>query len=105
VISALTLFYVPVHALAFGFGRMIAAGWLENMLQVVTQGIFSGPMAIYLFARSVMQLGASRAAVFPSLVPGLTLIVGYLALGEAPSLTQLVGLAMVLAGFRLSQRA
>jgi len=104
VISALTLFYAPVHAAAFGFDRMIAAGWLENALQVVAQGIFAGPVAIYLFARSVMQLGASRAAVFPSLVPGLTLIVGYVALGEVPSLLALVGLAMVLAGFRLSQR-
>jgi len=90
---------------AFGFDRMIAAGWLENILQAVAQGIFSGPMAIYLFARSVMLLGASRAAVFPSLVPGLTVIVGYLALGEAPSVLQLVGLAIVLAGFRLTQKA
>jgi len=105
VISALTLLYVPIHAAAFGFDRMIAAGWLENILQAIAQGIFSGPMAIYLFARSVMLLGASRAAVFPSLVPGLTVIVGYLALGEAPSVLQLVGLAIVLAGFRLTQKA
>ena len=105
VISALTLLYVPIHAAAFGFDRMIAAGWLENILQAIAQGIFSGPMAIYLFARSVMLLGASRAAVFPSLVPGLTVIVGYLALGEAPSVLQLIGLAIVLAGFRLTQKA
>jgi drug/metabolite transporter (DMT)-like permease len=103
-ISALTLLYVPIHAVAFGFGRMIAVGFIENALQAVVQGIFSGPLAIYLFARSVVALGASRAAVFPSLVPGLTLLVGFLALGEVPSLAQLAGLALVLVGFRLTQK-
>ncbi len=104
VISALTLLYVPVHAAAFGFGRMIAAGWFENAIQAVVQGVFSGPMAIYLFARSVVLLGASRAAVFPSLVPGLTMLIGFLAIGEQPTLTQLAGFAVVLIGFRLTQK-
>jgi drug/metabolite transporter (DMT)-like permease len=72
---------------------------------VVVQGVFSGPGAIYLFARSVVLLGASRAAVFPSLVPGFTLLVGYVALGEQPTLAQLAGLAIVLYGFRLTQKA
>jgi drug/metabolite transporter (DMT)-like permease len=104
-LSALTLLYVPVHATAFGFGRMIAAGWFENAVQVIVQGIFSGPLAIYLFARSVMMLGASRAAVFAALVPAATLMVGFLALGEAPSMAQLAGLVIVLFGFRLTQKA
>jgi drug/metabolite transporter (DMT)-like permease len=105
VISTLTLFYVPVHAVAFGFDRMIAAGWAENALQAVVQGVFSGPTAIYLFARSVVLLGAARAAVFPSLVPGFTLLVGYVTLGERPTLAQLAGFAIVLIGFRLTQKA
>src|SRR5262249_49843511 len=33
VVSVLTLLYAPVHAVAFGFDRMIAAGWAENALQ------------------------------------------------------------------------
>ena len=105
IVSVLTLFYVPIHAVAFGFERMIAVGWAENLLQAVVQGVFSGPTAIYLFARSVVLLGVSRAAVFPSLVPGFTLLVGYVALGEQPTLAQLAGLAIVLFGFRLTQKA
>jgi len=105
VISALTLLYIPVHAVAFGFGRMIAAGWFENAVQAVVQGVFSGPLAIYLFARSVETLGASRAAVFASLVPAATLIVGFLVIGETPSMAQVAGLAIVLVGFRLTQKA
>jgi drug/metabolite transporter (DMT)-like permease len=104
VVSVLTLFYVPIHATMFGFGRMVAAGWFENAVQAVVQGIFSGPMAIYLFARSVRALGAARAAVFAALVPAATLVVGRLTLGEEPSMTQVGGLLIVLIGFRLTQK-
>jgi drug/metabolite transporter (DMT)-like permease len=104
VISVLTLLYVPVHAMLFGFDRMLAAGWFENAVQAVVQGIFSGPMAIYLFARSVTTLGAARAAVFAALVPAATLIVGLLTLGEEPSMAQVGGLVIVLIGFRLTQK-
>ena len=83
---------------------MIALGLWENLLQAVIQGLLAGPGAIYLFTRSVVLLGAARAAVFPSLVPGFTLLIGYLALGEVPSVAQFVGFAIVLVGFRLTQR-
>lgn len=70
----------------------------------MAQGVLAGPSAIYLFVRSVQLLGAGRAAVFPSLVPGFTLLIGFLLLREVPSLLQLVGFAVVLIGFRLAQR-
>jgi drug/metabolite transporter (DMT)-like permease len=105
VVSVVTLAYIPVHALLFGFGTMIKAGLAENALQAVAQGVFSGPTAIYLFARSVVLLGASRAAVFPSLVPGFTMLVGFLAVGEVPTLAQIAGFAIVLIGFRFTQKA
>jgi drug/metabolite transporter (DMT)-like permease len=83
---------------------MLAAGWFENLLQIVSQGILSGPAAIYLFTRAVMLLGAGRAAVFPALVPAITLLIGFLALGEAPSWVQVVGLLVVGVGFRLAMK-
>jgi drug/metabolite transporter (DMT)-like permease len=105
ITGVVSLVYVPIHWLLFGFERMIALGFLENLLQIAVQGIFAGAMATYLFARSVVFLGAGRAAVFPSLVPGFTLLVGLLVLGEVPSLVQVLGFAIVLAGFRLTQKA
>jgi drug/metabolite transporter (DMT)-like permease len=42
--------------------------------------------------------------VFPSLVPGFTLLIGFLVLGEVPSSAQLLGFAIVLVGFRLAQQ-
>ncbi len=84
---------------------MIGFGLVENLLQAVMQGVFAGAAATYLFTRSVVLLGAGRAAVFPSLVPGFTLLIGFLALGEVPSVAQLAGLAIVMLGFWLTQRA
>jgi drug/metabolite transporter (DMT)-like permease len=53
----------------------------------------------------VVLLGAGRGAVFTSLVPPFVLLIGWAALGIQPTLLQLIGLAIVLVGFRLTQRA
>jgi drug/metabolite transporter (DMT)-like permease len=105
ITSVVSLVDIPVHWLAFGFERMIALGWVENFIQLAAQGLFAGAGATYLFTRSVLLLGAGRAAVFPSLVPGFTLLVGFLLIAELPTATQLIGLAIVLTGFRLAQKA
>jgi drug/metabolite transporter (DMT)-like permease len=71
---------------------------------MVMQGLLAGAGATYLFTRSVVLLGAGRGAVFPSLVPGFTLLIGFLVLGEMPSVAQLAGFAIVMLGFWLTQR-
>ena len=100
--SILSLVAAP--ALFFELGDLIRVGLVENLLQMVVQGAFAGAGAIYLFTRGVVLLGASRAALFPALVPPFTLLVGFLALGEVPSLSQLAGLVVVVVGFRLTQQ-
>jgi drug/metabolite transporter (DMT)-like permease len=104
VISVVSLGLLPLYVALFGFENFVAAGFRENLLQALVQGILAGPGAIYLFTRSVVLLGAARAAVFPSLVPGFTLLVGFLALGEIPTWAQIAGFAIVLLGFRLTQK-
>jgi drug/metabolite transporter (DMT)-like permease len=106
VVSVLALIvYLPLHALLFGFEGMIAAGFKENLLQIAVQGGLAGAGAVYLYARAVGVLGASRAAVFPALVPGFTMLAGFLLLGEVPSLAQLAGLAIVALGFRFAMKS
>jgi drug/metabolite transporter (DMT)-like permease len=105
VTSVLSLAILPAYWAIVGFGRIAALGVWENLLQAVLQGLLAGPGAIYLFTRAVVMLGAGRAAVFPTLVPPCTLLIGWIALGIVPSLPQFIGLAIVLAGFRLTQRA
>jgi len=102
VTSVISLVGLP--ALFIAYDNFLAAGFWENFLLAVVQGIFAGPAAIYLFTRAVFLLGVGRAALYPSLVPPFSLVVGYFTVGEAPSIWQLVGLAIVLAGFRLTQK-
>lgn len=104
VISVLSLSLLPVYAASGGLGRVAALGLGENALQAVGQGILAGPAALYLFAFSIQLLGVARAAVFPAMVPALTLLVGWLLLGETPTALQATGLVVVLSGFYLAQR-
>ncbi len=103
ITSVLSLVGLPI--LFFAYANLLAAGFYENLLQAVVQGVFAGPGGIYLFTRAVILLGAGRAALYPSLVPPFSLLIGFLALGEVPSVSQLIGLAIVVAGFRLTQTA
>jgi drug/metabolite transporter (DMT)-like permease len=105
VVSVVSLACVPFQWAIFGFDRIIAAGWAENLLQIAVQGVLAGAAAIYLFTRSVVLLGPARAALFPALVPATTLLIGFLALDEVPSLVQLAGLAVVAVGFRLAMKS
>jgi len=102
VTSVLSLAGLPL--LLFDFDNFLAAGLFQNLLQAVVQGVFAGAGGIYLFTRAVILLGVGRAALFPALVPPFTLLIGAATLGEIPSLVQLVGLAVVLAGFHLTQK-
>jgi len=105
IISVLSLLiYAPLYALIFGFGRLIAVGWSENITQIAAQGILSGPLATYLSAYAASVLGTGRGATFSALVPGITILIGVVTLGEMPTLLQLGGLAIVAIGFRYVMR-
>ena len=105
VVGALSVIvFAPLHALFVGYGGILHMSLFENLMQIVVQGLLAGVLPIFLFARAVILLGAGRAAVFPALVPGFSLVVGYLALGVVPSVPQLIGLVVVLIGFRFALR-
>ena len=101
VVGALSVVvFAPLYAIFIGFDSIMRMGWAENLLQFVVQGLLAGMVPIYLFARAVILIGAGRAATFPALVPGFSLIIGYLTLGVVPSIPQLIGLVIVVVGFR-----
>ena len=99
IISVLSLLLFPVYAATGGIHRLFAAGFGENALQAVGQGILAGPAAMYLFAFSIEVLGVGRAAVFPVIVPALTLLAGWILLDEVPTGLQATGSVTVLLGF------
>jgi drug/metabolite transporter (DMT)-like permease len=98
------LLFAPLYAIFVGFDNLMRLGLAENVLQLLVQGILAGALPIFLFARTVILLGAGRAAVFPALVPGFSLVIGYLALGIVPSIPQFIGLLIVAVGFRFALR-
>lgn len=102
VISVLV--YAPLYFLLVGYDNLLRMSLAENLIQIAVQGLIAGALPIFLFARAVVTLGAGRAAVFPALVPGFSLIIGYLALGVVPSIAQVVGLVIVVVGFRFALR-
>jgi drug/metabolite transporter (DMT)-like permease len=104
VINVLSLLLLPIYLLTGGLARIAAIGVSENAIQALAQGVLAGPAALYLFAVSVQRLGVARAAVIPACVPALTLLTGWLLLGEPPTMLQTAGLVTVLCGFYLAQR-
>jgi drug/metabolite transporter (DMT)-like permease len=102
ITSVLSLVASPL--LLLNLDNLLAAGLLENVLQALVQGALAGAAATYLFTRAVVLLGASRAVLFPSLVPPFVLLTGFLVLGEVPTFSQLAGLLIVVIGFWLTQK-
>jgi drug/metabolite transporter (DMT)-like permease len=96
--------YMPIYFLFFDFEHILRFGLAQNLLQAVVQGLCAGVLPIFLFARAVILLGAGRAATFPALVPVFSLITGYLMLGAVPTMAQMIGLAVVVVGFRITLR-
>ena len=94
------LVYAPAYAMLVGFERMFAAGLWENLLQIAVQGLLAGVLAIHLASRSVILLGAGRASAFPAMVPPATMLIGLVFMGEVPTVAQLLGLAVIVIGFR-----
>jgi len=98
------LVYTPIYLLAYGVHDFFAHGAFETWLQIIMQGLIAGALPIYLFARAVVLLGAGRAATFPALVPVFGMLIGVLALGVVPSWPQIIGMLIVLVGFRFTMR-
>ena len=105
ITSVLSLVLIPVQYFIYGFDKQIEVGFYEISILVLAQGLMSGAAATFLFTRAVVLLGAARAAVFPALVPPFTLLTGFLTLGVVPTAFQLIGMVIVLFGFRLTQKA
>lgn len=101
VLSA--LIYLPVYFAVAG-GRMWQADPAELLLQGLGQGVVTGIVALGLHAVAVADLGATRGALFQSLVPPFTLILSFFFIGEPITLTGLAATVLVLVGVFLALR-
>jgi drug/metabolite transporter (DMT)-like permease len=103
VISVLsTIIFVPFYLEFADLGGWTRAGVFEVSIQLVVQGVMAGAGNLYTFAKAVEILGPGRAALFPSLVPGLAVLIAIPMLGEIPNALQWTGLFVISAGLLLS---
>ena len=105
VVSVISLIVLPIYGVLVGVRAHVLVRVMGERAASGAPGPRRGPAAIYLFTRAVVLLGAGRAAVVPTLVPPCVLLIGWIALGIVPSILQLIGLTIVLIGFRLTQRS
>jgi drug/metabolite transporter (DMT)-like permease len=93
-------------ALALGAPSRIAEASIDEIaLQAVAQGLFAGLLGMTLFAYGVGQLGASRAAAFISLIPGVVALMAVPWLGESIGVEAIAGIAVVSLGVALASGA
>lgn len=70
--------------------------------QVIVQGVLTGAVSVVAYSSAIRLLGATRAAIFPALVPASAILLGIPIAGELPTLLQGAGLAIVSLGLLVS---
>jgi drug/metabolite transporter (DMT)-like permease len=99
IISAFALItYVPAYLLMTGGHSLRVAPVSLVALEVLVQGVLGGAGTLYTYSKAVELLGASRAAVFPALAPGLATFLAWPVLGHHPAALELLGLVAVICG-------
>ena len=96
-ISAL-LTYVPAYFLYTGAAGLMAVESYVFWTEVLVQGVIAGAGTLYTYSKMVSLLGASRAAVFPALAPGLAALMAWPVLGHVPAWPEAMGLLLVMTG-------
>lgn len=91
------LIFTPIY---FGFlqPRLLSAPVADVALQVLAQGIGVAILGLFFYAEATRRLGATRAAVFGSLAPALSVVLSIPLLNESPSRIVLLGVVLVTAG-------
>jgi drug/metabolite transporter (DMT)-like permease len=68
---------------------------------VVYSGLFAIALAYFIWSYGVRRIGSTRTAIYSNITPIVALLVAWLALGETPTLGQLVGAIVIFGGIYL----
>jgi drug/metabolite transporter (DMT)-like permease len=99
------LLFLPVYLIAPISRGIMQAGLMSVAVQVVFQGILTSVVSLVAFNKAVEILGASRGAIFASLVPSLAALFAIPVLGEIPTLFETAGIAVITLGVLLGSGA
>jgi drug/metabolite transporter (DMT)-like permease len=107
--AALIGFWSTLLLLPFGTLPLLEAwraghGW-EIAAQAVIQGVLSGILGLVCYGIAVSRLGASKAAAFAALAPGMAALIAIPVLGEMPDTAAIVGVVATSIGVALASGA
>ncbi len=97
--------YVPGYLLFTGGGRLLAAAPNVVWTEILVQGVIAGAGTLYFYAKMVSLLGASRAAIFPALAPGLAALMAWPVLDHLPKALEATGLMIAIVGLLIAVTA
>lgn len=89
--------YLPAYAAISGTS-LFRAPLFDIALQAVVQGLLTAIVALLLYGRMVSLLGATGGAAFVALTPAMTALLAIPVLGEWPSTTDLLAIALISIG-------
>ena len=89
---------VIAHFLLFGHPGELAALPPATWLYALLMAVFSTVLPVWWLSLAIQRMGAGQAAAVGTLGPVLTVFAAWLLLGEALSVLQLAGLALVMFG-------
>lgn len=102
-VSVLSVVVVVPAFFAFtSLDRLAALPPLGLLAQILAQGVGAGVLALIAFGIAVHHLGAGRAALFPALVPALTLVIGIPVAGEIPDYWEMAGAGLASIGLAIA---
>jgi drug/metabolite transporter (DMT)-like permease len=93
--------YLPIYLALHGV-RLARVPLADLAVQSLFQGLAVSILALVLYGRAVVILGASSAAAFGALVPPLSALLAMPLLGEWPGETDWVGILLISAGVYLA---
>jgi drug/metabolite transporter (DMT)-like permease len=99
-----TLLLLPFGTLPLAEAWRAGHGW-EIAAQAIIQGVFSGILGLVGYGVAVARLGASRAAAFAALAPGMAALIAVPVLGEVPDTAAVVGIVATSVGVALASGA
>jgi drug/metabolite transporter (DMT)-like permease len=98
------LVYLPLY-LTFVDSSLLEVSAADLAGQALYQGVVTAAVSLALFGRSIMLLGASKAAAFVALTPVMAALIAIPALGEWPTAIDWLAIGMITAGVYLASGA
>jgi drug/metabolite transporter (DMT)-like permease len=92
--------YLPVYAAVAGTA-IFTAPLFDVALKAIVQGLLTAIVALLLYGRIVSIMGATGGAAFVALMPAMTALMGIPILGEWPSASDWVAVAVISSGMYL----